>query len=181
MISMGPQLLNCREGFSLIVYIFVSLNRQSANMNNSDLNKEGSTRKGFLAWATDFGRKNIDYKMSLFGSVFMGTVVFLVNFVHLSPILGCLTAGFKQGLYTLVFGGFIMKGCENLATRIQKRKRALVAATLIPSLTAIVLTFIVHSLRGTPHPIESTVPTALGIFPTTVVWGIRKRKRNIGD
>jgi hypothetical protein len=143
--------------------------------------KNGVTEQGFISRTKEFGRRYIDYRMGLLGSIFMAVVVFLVNYFHHSPILGSLTAAIKQGLYTLMFGGFIMKGCENLAVKIPKRSAALIAATLIPSFIAITLTFIVHSLRGTPHPVESTLPTAFGIFPTTAIWGITKRKKNLGD
>jgi hypothetical protein len=71
-----------------------------------------------------------------------------------------------------------MRGCENLATRINKQWIALALAILVPSVLAIGLTFGVHSLKGTPRPLESTIPTAILVIPSTAVWSLRKRKKH---
>jgi len=47
---------------------------------------------------------------------------------------------------------------------------------IIPSAVAIGLTFGLHNLKGTPKPIESTIPTAVFVIPSTAIWGYRKRK-----
>ncbi len=39
------------------------------------------------------------------------------------------------------------------------------------------IVFGVHSLKGTPRPVESTLHTALLIIPSTAVWAFRKRKQ----
>jgi hypothetical protein len=67
-----------------------------------------------------------------------------------------------------------MKGCENLATKIKKRTLAIVASVVIPSALTLSLTFTMHNFKGTPKPLESTIPTLL-IIPATAVWGYRKR------
>ncbi len=70
-----------------------------------------------------------------------------------------------------------MKICEIFATRIANKNLALVLATLIPSFISLALTFGLHSLKGTPRPIESTIPTAIFVIPSTAVWGYLKRKK----
>ena len=35
----------------------------------------------------------------------------------------------------------------------------------------------VHSLKGTPLPLESTIPTAVFVIPSTLIWALMKRKR----
>jgi hypothetical protein len=37
------------------------------------------------------------------------------------------------------------------------------------------LTYGLHTLKGTPKPLASTLPT-LAIIPATAVWALRKRK-----
>jgi hypothetical protein len=69
-----------------------------------------------------------------------------------------------------------MKGCENLATKIKKRTLAIVAAVVIPSAFTLILTFTLHNFKGTPKPLESTIPTLL-IIPATAVWGFKKRNQ----
>lgn len=120
--------------------------------------------------------KYFDYKIGLAGGLFMAIVVFIINYRATGETTGALTAAAKQGVYTFFFGGFIMKLCEFFATRIKLKYIAITIATLIPSIIALLLTFGVHSLKGTPRPVESTIPTAFFVFPSTAIWGILKRK-----
>lgn len=124
-----------------------------------------------------FGSRFIDYKMGFMGAGVMGCIVFGINYYGTFEVYGASTAALKQLVYTFLFGGIIMRGCESLATRIRKRILALAAAIIIPSAVAIGLTFSVHSMKGTPKPVESTIPTAILVIPSTAVWGYRKRKQ----
>ena len=44
-------------------------------------------------------------------------------------------------------------------------------------MSSILLLFIIHSLKGTPEPLLSIIPTVVFIVPTTAVWGINKRRK----
>jgi len=121
-------------------------------------------------------QKFIDFKIGIAGAFFLGGVVFGINYFATHEIAGSFTAALKQGSYTFLFGGIFMKGCENLATKIKQRKLAIVAAVIIPSALTLILTFTMHNFKGTPKPLESTIPTLL-IIPATAVWGYRKRKQ----
>ena len=105
----------------------------------------------------------------------MGSVVFGINYFATHEIAGSVTAALKQGGYTFLLGGIFMKGCENLATKIKNRTLAIVASIIIPSALTLLLTYAMHNFKGTPKPLESTIPTLL-IIPATAVWGYRKRK-----
>lgn len=126
-----------------------------------------------------FGSKFIDYKMGLYGAIVMGAIVFGINYYGVHELQAALTAALKQAVYTFMFGGIIMRGCEYLATAIKKPVLAIAAAIIIPSLISIGLTYGVHSLKGTPKPIESTIPTVLLVIPATAVWGFMKRKERL--
>ncbi|MEA3479161.1 MAG: hypothetical protein U9R60_13325 [Bacteroidota bacterium] len=126
-----------------------------------------------------FGSKYIDYKMAIAGAIVMAIIVFSVNYFKTSEMAGSLTAAIKQGVYTFFFGGFIMKTCERLSISIRKSFWAILLAIIIPSAIAITLTYIVHSLKGTPLPLESTIPTAILIIPATLWWSLRKRRKVI--
>lgn len=115
--------------------------------------------------------------MGMMGAIVLACIVFGINYLDTLDLAGATTAALKQGTYTFLFGGTIMRGCETLATTIQKKAVALAAATIIPSAVAICLTFGVHSLKGTPMPVASTIPTAVMVFPSTFIWGYRKRKQ----
>ncbi len=129
-----------------------------------------------LQQAAIFGRKFIDYKIGIAGAMVMGGIVFAINYTSTHEIAGSTTAALKQGAYTFIFGGTLMKACEFLATNIQKRTIALAASVLIPSVFTLILTFTMHNLKGTPKPIESTIPTLI-IIPATAIWGFIKRRK----
>lgn len=133
--------------------------------------------KSLIRRAYDFGKKYIDYKMGVGGAVIMGGIVFGVNYFDTHEVIGSTTAALKQGGYTFLFGGAVMRGCEYLATKIESRTKALIASVIIPSLVSISLTYGVHSMKGTPKPVESTIPTAALVIPSTAIWGITKRKQ----
>ena len=115
--------------------------------------------------------------MGLAGAAVMSVIVFVVNYYGTHELFGATTAALKQGAYTAMFGGIIMRGCEYIATRIQKEAVALILAIIIPSAVSIGLTYGVHSLKGTPKPVESTIPTAILVIPSTAIWGFMKRKQ----
>lgn len=119
--------------------------------------------------------------MGLYGAIVMGIIVFGINYYGIYDIKAASTAALKQAVYTFIFGGVIMRGCEYLATAIKKPMVAIAAAIIIPSLFSIGLTYGVHSLKGTPKPIESTIPTALLVVPSTAVWAFLKRKEGEGQ
>jgi len=123
------------------------------------------------------GSNVVDYKMGIAGAFVMALVVFLINFYSTNNTSGSLTAALKQGIYTFIFGGILMKGCENLATKIRIKYLALLASVILPSSLTLFLTYELHQFKGTPKPIESTLPT-LVIIPATAIWGYKKRKQS---
>ena len=126
--------------------------------------------------AVKFIQKFIDYKIGIAGAIVMGGIVFSINYFTTYETFGSLTAAIKQGTYTFLFGGTLMKGCEYLATTIRKRTMAIILSVLVPSVITLILTFTMHRLKGTPKPMESTVPTLI-IIPATAIWGYKKRNQ----
>ncbi len=114
----------------------------------------------------------LDLRMAFAGAALMGSAVFAVNASHgAGPAL---VAAAKQATYTFFFAGMVMRLCERLSTSLEGRALAVTVATLIPSIMAVSLTFGVHSLRGTPDPVASTVPTLLLGPPSFLIWALRK-------
>jgi len=117
-----------------------------------------------------------DYKIGVAGALVMGIAVFCINFFSTDLITQSLFAALKQGIYTFFFGGFLMKGCEYIATIIVNDFLAILLAILIPSMVTLLLTYSLHLMKGTPKPLESVIPT-LAIIPATAVWAIKKRRQ----
>jgi len=119
-------------------------------------------------------RRFFDWKVAAFGASVMGGIVAWINADH--GVLGALTASLKQAAYTFFFSGLTMRLCERLATRPVPGGLALVAAVAVPSTLAIGATFVIHSLRGTPEPLHSTVPTMIVSPLSFAIWGTVKRR-----
>ena len=125
---------------------------------------------------TRFGSRYIDYRAAIWGALVMAVIVFGVNYFKTWNLPGSITASVKQGCYTFLFGGAIMKLCEFLASAIRRQALAMALSVIIPSCIAIGLTFLLHSMKGTPRPLASTIPTAILIIPITAIWGYRKQQ-----
>jgi len=128
-----------------------------------------------LAGPSAFLKRHIDFGMAWKGALFLGLVVFFIN-AREHGALAALPAALKQATYTYFVAGFITRLAENLAVRLEPAALALGAAVLVPSCIAIGLTFGLHSMRGTPEPLQSTLPTLVSAPPAFFVWGFKKRR-----
>ena len=125
-----------------------------------------------------FSSRYFDYKIGIAGALVMGSIVYAINYNATYLFAESITAALKQGMYTFLFGGFLMRGCEYIATHIKWRGMAVIAAVIIPSALTLILTYSMHLMKGTPKPLASTIPTLM-IIPATAFWAIRKRKKSL--
>jgi hypothetical protein len=116
-----------------------------------------------------------DLKMGTLGAALMGSTVFYVNSEY--GIDAASIAAAKQTAYTFLVGGAIVKFCENVATYFQDSKVSKIMSVLAPSTLTLGLTYLVHSLKGTPEPLESIIPTLLLTPPSLAYWGNKKRNQ----
>jgi hypothetical protein len=146
-------------------------------MTEQNLSSPYPIKKSSFKKAIQFGSRYIDYRMGIYGAIIMGAIVFVINYSATEQWLPSSTAALKQGSYTFIFGGLIMRFCEYLAIKIKKQTIAILASVIIPTSIALTLTFGLHNLKGTPEPLASTIPTLM-IIPATAVVGYRKRKQS---
>ena len=113
--------------------------------------------------------------LGILGGVVMGGVVYYVNSEYgFSPAS---IAALKQATYTTLIGGSMMKLCENIAISFKNKNLSKVTSAIVPSAITIGLTYLVHSMKGTPEPFNSTIPTILIGPPVFAWWGNKKRNR----
>lgn len=117
---------------------------------------------------------NIDYRGAVLGATLLGAIVFRLNYAH-GPSLAA-TAALKQATYTFFVAGFIVKNNERLARRLESPVLSMLVAAAVSTIIAVSLTFLVHSLKGTPEPVLSTLPTALMGPPGFLVLAWRARR-----
>jgi hypothetical protein len=112
--------------------------------------------------------------MAFIGAIIMGGIVAYINYDH--GILLASIAGLKQATYTFFFGGVLIKILETIALKINNQALALLTSVIVTSIITITLVYLVHQLKGTPRPLESTMPTVLMAPPGFLVLAYRKRK-----
>ena len=122
-----------------------------------------------------FFLKYVDVSTAWKAALFLGVVVYAINFSH--GALAALPAALKQAIYTFLASGFIVRLCENLIKQVRPMVVAWPLAILLPSAVAVGLTFLMHSLKGTPEPFYSTLPTLLITPPAFAVWAWRSLKQ----
>ncbi|MBB6459829.1 hypothetical protein [Flammeovirga kamogawensis] len=98
----------------------------------------------------------ISIRYGLGGALFLGVLVFGINYYDSGNTSGALAAALKQSAYTFIFGGYVSALCERFTS-----KGKFILGVLIPTAIAIIATYTVHSLKGTPNPELSTVPTLI--------------------
>lgn len=116
---------------------------------------------------------NVDYGAALVGASLLGGIVFALNHPH--GTASAATAALKQATYTFFVAGFIVRNNERLARRLAAPGPSIALAVAVSSGLAVGLTFLVHSLKGTPEPVLSTMPTALIGPPGFLVLARRAR------
>ena len=118
----------------------------------------------------------INVKMGFAGAIVMGAIVWLINMSY--GWWPASTAALKQAAYTFLFGGILIKMLDTISTRIRNPYLAVITATITVSVITIILVYIVHNLKGTPRPFESTLPTIIMAPPGFLALAIRKRIRD---
>lgn len=116
-------------------------------------------------------RDLFDLRSGLFGAAIMSGLVWCINASH--GYWPATTAALKQAAYTFLFGGLIMRLCGALAERGGSVPWRIISATSIPSLITILLVYVVHSAKGTPEPLWSTLPAAVLAPPAFAAFARR--------
>ena len=129
-----------------------------------------------------FRRKNelgnnrfFNLNIGIGGAVFMSVLVYFTNSDY--GFLPASIAAAKQAVYTFLMAGTNLKIAENLVIKIKKPGWGIFIGTLVPSVLTIGATYLVHSLKGTPEPFASTVPTILLGPPSIALFVYHKRKQ----
>jgi hypothetical protein len=76
-----------------------------------------------LRQITNSTHQVIDYKIGIAGAIFLGGVVFGINYFATHEITDSVTTDLKQGRYTFLLGDRFLKGCENFGTTLKKGKQ----------------------------------------------------------
>ena len=103
----------------------------------------------------------------------MGGIVWFINMDY--GWWPATTAAMKQAAYTFLFGGILIKILDTITIKISNKYVAVASATILVSCVTIVLVYIVHNLKGTPMPFESTLPTIIMAPPGFLALAIRRR------
>jgi hypothetical protein len=123
--------------------------------------------------------KHIDYPAAIAGASVLGIIVFFINHDH--GWNSALVAAGKQATYTFLAGGYMVRLNERIALALNPATIAVAAGVLCSGTLAVSLTYLVHSLRGTPEPLNSTLPTLVLLVPGFIFLGLRARRRGSSE
>ncbi len=116
--------------------------------------------------------KFLDIRMGLLGALFMGMIVYFINCDH--GIFYGIIAASKQALYTFFFGALFVRMAENIAVQHEDRIKAVVSGGIIPAALTSILTYLLHAIKGTPEPFNSTIPTMVLSLLSFSIWSYLK-------
>ena len=117
----------------------------------------------------------VDVKLGIIGALFMGSVVYYINIDH-GPFLASIAA-LKQGAYTFFIGGIILKILELIVTGINNKYLAYICSVVAATIITVGLVYLVHSMKGTRKPFESSIPTIL-LAPFGYIYVARMKRNN---
>jgi hypothetical protein len=123
-----------------------------------------------------FVSRFINIEMGLAGALVMGMIVWTINASY--GWWPATTAALKQAAYTFLFGGMLIRILYGLVLSIRNRPLAIATSTLSVAILTIIMVYIVHSIKGTPRPFESTLPTIIMAPPGFMALAMRKRREN---
>jgi hypothetical protein len=109
------------------------------------------------------------------GALIMGIIVGVINIRH--GLWPATTAALKQAAYTFLFGGAIIRLLYSIVLYIPGKTASLFLSVLIASVVTISLVYLVHSMKGTPMPVASTLPTVIFAPPGFFFLAWRKKRR----
>ncbi len=105
----------------------------------------------------------------------MGGMVFYINLDE--SFEGAVYAALKQAVYTFFLGGICVRLSENVAVQTKNAYWGVIKGTILASFVTITSVYAIHSFKGTPKPLLSTLPTAILAPPGFIVLaGFRRYK-----
>lgn len=122
--------------------------------------------------------KFIDIPTAFAGAVIMGVIVGIIN--RKFGFWPASTAALKQAAYTFLFGGMLTKLLYVIADKIDGVFKATFFSALIVTTITVLLVYAVHNMRGTPRPLESTIPTVLMAPFGFSFLAYRRKAKNTG-
>lgn len=117
--------------------------------------------------------RHIDYRGAIAGAAVLGSIVLYINLDHGWGL--ALVAAGKQATYTFFAGGYMVRLNERIALALEPGLLAVPAGMFCAGGLAVSLTYIVHSMRGTPEPLNSTLPTLVLALFGFAFLGVRAR------
>jgi hypothetical protein len=133
-------------------------------------------RPGFLRKILNFFSRFIDLPSAIAGAIIMGLIVGAINSGH--GWWPAATAAMKQAAYTFIFGGMMIKLLYIISGKIPGKIISVILSSLLVTVITVVLVYTVHTMKGTPLPMESTIPTVILAPPGFLILAYRRKYIN---
>jgi hypothetical protein len=123
------------------------------------LKNQDTPQPGYLKKSIRFCSRFIDYQSAFAGAMIMGVIVGYIN--RKFGVWPASIAAIKQAAYTFIFGGMLTRLLYFIQGMIRGKYISIFLSAIIVTVITVTLVYLVHSVRGTPMPLESTIPTAV--------------------
>jgi hypothetical protein len=123
------------------------------------MEKQKIEKPGYPKKLLNIFSRFIDFPSAIAGALIMGVIVAMIN--RKFGIWPASTAAMKQAAYTFFLGGMLTKLLYLISGKIPGKHASPIISALIVTTITVSLLYAVHSMKGTPMPLESTIPTAI--------------------
>jgi hypothetical protein len=141
--------------------------------------QKSADSRTFINRILNFTGRYIDYPSALAGALIMALIVGFIN--RKFGIWPAFTSAIKQAVYTFFFGGILIRFLYILVLSIRGKIISILISVSVITIVTVVLVYLVHSLKGTPMPFESTLPTAILAPFGFSFLAYRKKTKYIGQ
>jgi hypothetical protein len=97
--------------------------------------------------------KLFNYKVASISIISFGIITFIINLN--GSIILTIFAALKEMGFRFVFSGFTGRLLQKISDTYKEGARFYFAAGIIPTVIALIFTFILHYFTYTPHPIQT--------------------------
>src|SRR3989344_9234233 len=97
--------------------------------------------------------KLFNYKVASISIISFGLITFIINLN--GAIILTIFAALKEMIFRFIFSGFTGRLLQWISDKYKEGVRFYFAAGIIPTLIALIITFVLHYFTYTPHPIKT--------------------------
>ena len=106
--------------------------------------------------------KIFNHKIAVISILSFGVITFIINLN--GAIILTILAAFKEMIFRFIFSGFTGRLLQRMSEKYREGVRFYFAMGFIPTIIALIITFVLHYFTYTPHPIKTVLVNTILTF-----------------